>query len=227
MSSPVNVTDAPSIRDIALFAIEERLGTLRTSVPAKVVTYYASKSRVDARIVIRGAKQDPDTYELSSEEELPPILVNVPIQWPGTARSTIVFDLAPGDDLLLHFSDRPLDEWKAVSGNDFTPADITRRFDLSDAFAVPVIGPVPGGLPVSKFLSGATVFSGTDIRFGASDAVDPVALVPNLRTELNAIWAAIFGGHIHPGVVAGPASSGPAVGVPNIQNFSSTVMKGK
>lgn len=227
MSSPTNVTDAPSIRDIALFAIEERLGTFRTSVPAKVVNYYASKSRVDAQICIRGAKQDPDTYELSSEDELPPILVNVPIQWPGTARSSITFDLAFGDDLLIHFSDRPLDEWKSVGGNDFTPADITRRFDISDAFAVPMVGSVPNGLPTSKFLTGATVFAASDIRFGGSDAVDPVALVPNLRTELNAIWAAIFGGHIHPGVVAGPASSGPAVGAPNIQNFSSTVMKGK
>ena len=211
MSSPVDVTDAPSMRDIALFVVEGRLGGLRTSVPAKVVNYYPSKGRVDAQICIRGAVQDPDTYEISSDSELPPTLVDVPVMWYGTSRASVIPDLVAGDDLLIHFSDRPLDEWKAVSGNDFVPSDISRRFDIADAFAVPVVGPNPNGLSALKYASNATVFHGSDLRFGGSDATNPVVLAQNLRIELNAIWAAIYDpvlGHKHPGVTAGVASTG-------------------
>lgn len=52
----------------------------------------------------------------------------------------ITVPLKPGDPVVLHFSQRSLENW--LSGSDQAPDD-PRQFDLSDAFATPVMRPGP------------------------------------------------------------------------------------
>lgn len=71
-----------------------------------------------------------------------PLIVQVPVCWPiadgGSAMITV--PLKAGDPVVLHFSQRSLENW--LSGSDQAPDD-PRQFDLTDAFATPVMRPGP------------------------------------------------------------------------------------
>jgi hypothetical protein len=85
--------------------------------------------------------------------------------------------------------------------------------------------------PVATVWESASVTSithnGTTINLGGSAGLQGVGLGGNIRTELDAIWSAIFGGHVHPGVTAGGATTGAALGSPSTQTVASSVVKVK
>lgn len=62
----------------------------------------------------------------------------VPIGFPGTKRTSFQDDLESGDELMIFFTDRTLEEWKdsGVAGPQITKNTIRNR--RSSAFAIPV-----------------------------------------------------------------------------------------
>lgn len=72
----------------------------------------------------------------------PPQIVRVPVCWPiaDGGRAMVTVPLKPGDAVLLHFSQRSIENW--LSGSDQAPDD-PRQFDLSDCIATPVMRPGP------------------------------------------------------------------------------------
>ncbi len=81
--------------------------------------------------------------QLANGESLAaPLIVQVPVCWPiaDGGRAMITVPLKPGDPVVLHFSQRSLENW--LSGSDQAPDD-PRQFDLTDAFATPVMRPGP------------------------------------------------------------------------------------
>lgn len=110
-------------------ATETHLSEVNTTMPGKVISYNAEKNRAIVRPSL--------PKMLANGEELPaPDVVEVPVSWPkgmgGTAGLTL--PLKPGDGVTLHFAQRSLEGW--LAGRDVAPDD-PRRFDLSDAVAVP------------------------------------------------------------------------------------------
>jgi hypothetical protein len=67
--------------------------------------------------------------------ERPPVIPNVPVQFPQGGGYRITFPLAVGDTGLLLFSDVSLDVWLS-QGGEVDPLD-DRRFDLSDGVFLP------------------------------------------------------------------------------------------
>lgn len=113
--------------------IATELAEVHTCVPGKIVSYDGRSAVVQPAI----------SKDLASGESLAaPQIVNVPICWPcgdaGGGEALISVPLKAGDAVLLHFSERALENW--LSGNDGSPGD-PRMFDLSDAFATPVCRP--------------------------------------------------------------------------------------
>jgi hypothetical protein len=66
-----------------------------------------------------------------------PVLVDVPIIYPGGGGFIMTFPIAAGDDCLVIFADRCIDSWWQ-SGGIQNPAEL-RLHDLSDGFAL--VGP--------------------------------------------------------------------------------------
>lgn len=102
---------------------------MHTSMPGVVVSY-DGKSRATVRPALK--------KQLTSGVSLPaPIIVDVPVLWYqadiGGSRAIISLPLKAGDGVLLHFSERALEDW--LNGGD-TPSD-PRKYDLTDAFALP------------------------------------------------------------------------------------------
>ncbi|CAB3911894.1 hypothetical protein LMG3410_04877 [Achromobacter aegrifaciens] len=113
--------------------IASELADVYTTLPGVVVAY--DGTFVTARPAL--AKR------LANGQVLPaPQIVRVPVCWPagdvGGAQALISVPLKPGDPVKLSFSARALENWLAGSDG---PPDDPRQFDLSDAFASPVVRP--------------------------------------------------------------------------------------
>lgn len=109
-------------------AIEAAVSDVNTTVPGTIVSFDASRNRAVVRPSL--PKRLADGTELAA-----PDIHEVPVQWP-TASGGVLFTMPirPGDGVTLHFAQRALDEW--LTGDATAPQD-PRRYDLTDAVAVP------------------------------------------------------------------------------------------
>jgi hypothetical protein len=69
-----------------------------------------------------------------------PLLIDVPVQFPGTKKFTFHFPLEKGDEVLVFFSERSLEAWKDSGQGGIEDPD-PRRFALSDAYCIPGLQP--------------------------------------------------------------------------------------
>lgn len=122
--------NTPTLEEAIRSVIERRLVDVHTTLPGKIVSY--DKATQKATIQIQLKKRYVDGT-LVSIKPLPA----VPISWPRAngGKSFLHMNLLPGDDVVLHFCERSLDNWKTQGG--MTDPDDTRKFNLSDAFATP------------------------------------------------------------------------------------------
>lgn len=63
-----------------------------------------------------------------------PLLVNVPVAFQGGGGYTLTFPIAPGDECIILFNDRELDNWQ-INGPGYAPTS-ARLHDLSDGIAI-------------------------------------------------------------------------------------------
>lgn len=109
-------------------AIDERLKSLHTALPAEVLSFDASKLMVKVRpFLMRKYK--------SGETEQMPEVYNVPVVYPRSGQHCFYFPLKKGDKVMLLFSERSLDKWLELGS--YTTPDDQRKFDLTDAICVP------------------------------------------------------------------------------------------
>ncbi|CAG9173048.1 Gp138 family membrane-puncturing spike protein [Cupriavidus respiraculi] len=113
--------------------IAAELAEVHTSLPGVIVSYDGTAA------VVRPAlpKQLANGQILAA-----PQIVQVPVCWPcgdmNGQQALVTVPLKPGDAVMLSFSERALEGW--LAGNDTAPDD-PRQFDLSDAFATPMLRP--------------------------------------------------------------------------------------
>jgi hypothetical protein len=69
-----------------------------------------------------------------------PMLIDVPVIFPGTKKWTIHFPLEKDDEVAVFFSERALEAWKDAGQDDIEDPD-PRRYDLCDAYCVPGLQP--------------------------------------------------------------------------------------
>lgn len=180
----------PRLEDVLHRAVRSELATVHTSMPGRVLSYDAVTQRATVQLTVRFSRRDPDTGERIPYEPEP--LPNVPILWPtgGAGDYSDTWPLTRGDEVWVLFAERSIDEW-TVTGNDVvTPASV-RRFNLSDAVAMPAKSSRREALPEDAAASGARVIRGPEIRLGSASASKEVALAPDVESELADIQAAL------------------------------------
>ena len=109
--------------------IDNRLLDVHTSIPAIVQSFDASNGRVDVQPALRRKLSTGDYIDI-------PIISGVPVMYPQSQDSIVSFPLKKDDEVLLVFSERSVDSWKNTGGV-VDPLE-RRKFDLSDAFAIPI-----------------------------------------------------------------------------------------
>lgn len=114
-------------------SLEYYFTKVHTSFPG-VVTEYNAATR-------RAIVQPSLMRRAGNKEFIPfPLLIDVPVLYPGTKKWTIHFPLEKDDEVAVYFSERSLDVWKDVGQDEIEDTD-PRRFDLCDAYCVPGLQP--------------------------------------------------------------------------------------
>lgn len=110
-----------------------KMQTHWTACPAIVVSVEnISQQRIDVQ---------PAVYRVyGNEAEEEPVILNVPIIFPASSKSSITFPISVGDTVLLVFSKPSLDVFKAGDGEPDIPSN-WKQFDYNDAIAIPGLFP--------------------------------------------------------------------------------------
>lgn len=111
--------------------IREVMFRTRCCIPAIVQSYNQQKNTVECQPAIR------EKVNLEGNESYVnmPLLIEVPVAFPGNAEYGIRFPINPGDEVLVVFSDLSIDNFW-LYGNVQNPVE-GRRHDLSDGIAIP------------------------------------------------------------------------------------------
>lgn len=118
----------PTLEAVIIEAIEDKLIQINTCLPGEFVSYDSSKRKATIKVSLKKKYADNTVKEY-------PLLLNVPVVFPRTAKAIVHLPVKTGDKCLVLFSQRSLDRWKKFGGTQ-DPAD-PRKFHLSDAIAIP------------------------------------------------------------------------------------------
>jgi hypothetical protein len=106
---------------------------VHTSLPGAVTEYDAGKRRATVQPSLKRRAGNKEYIAF-------PLLIDVPVQFPGTKKWTIHFPLEEGDEVAVSFSERALEAWKDVGQDGIEDPD-PRRYDLCDAYCTPGLQP--------------------------------------------------------------------------------------
>lgn len=208
------MSSQPTQADVLKAATRGALASVHTSLVCCVVSYEEASQTVTLKSCVKFKFRNQDGKIEAYE---PPLFVNVPVMFPsstiGGAVFSFVFPVSEGDEALLVFNERSLDEWKTGGGSQYE-SQSNRRFDLSDGVAVVGLRSPADPLDSDSYASDAAVLRGPkiivksdDLRLGSPSASDFVALSSLVEAEVAALWTAM-NTHIHSGVTTGPGVSG-------------------
>lgn len=111
-------------------------GKINTVKIGEVTEFFKTKPpRVSVQIVTKRL------YEGADESVLIPVLLDVPIIYPGAGDWWLTFPVVKGSNVVLLFNDRSISEWLDQGG--LVEPMSTRKFSLSDAIAIAGILPDP------------------------------------------------------------------------------------
>ncbi len=154
--------DRPTLTDAVRQAITSALNGIHVCLPGEVQKYDRVTSKAEVKPVLSKAYLDETTEDL-------PVIANVPVVWPRTAKAIIHMPLAKGDFVLLVFSERSMDAWLS-DGKTGAPPD-SRKFDLSDAIALPGLWPFSSSSPATSDDAIEIINGNTSIKM-TEDLVD-------------------------------------------------------
>lgn len=123
-------------------ALDGRQSSLWTAMPGLIVSVDYAKMTCSVQPAIQGTISNPDG---TTENVNLPVLVDVPIVYPGAKGYVLTFPLTAGDEVLVVFASRCIDSWWQSGG--IQKAAEFRMHDLSDAFAIPGPRSVPNVVP--------------------------------------------------------------------------------
>lgn len=191
------MTEDSTLAQAIKVSFESMMENIHTCLPGRVEKYEYSQQKANVKPLIKKVYLDNTVVDL-------PVLVNVPIVFPRTVSAGITFPINKGDGVLLLFSERALERWYS-SGDDSEPGD-NRKFDLSDAIAIPGlysfgqanIASNNDDLEIHHSGQKVTIKKNGDIEIGNS----------SLKKVITDMLISLFNNHVHTGVTTGGGTSG-------------------
>ncbi len=131
-------TDAnPILQDVIRLAVDSRIAGVHTSLPGRIEEYDHETQKARVQPLIKKKYLDGRVESL-------PAVDHVPVIWPrttgvGGACVSFTFPVRKGDLCLLFFTERALENWLTLGGEQ-EPGD-SRKYDLTDAVALMGLSP--------------------------------------------------------------------------------------
>ena len=118
--------------------INEAMFRTRCCIPCIIQSYNSANNTVECQPAVRERIINEDG---TIQYVQLPLLINVPVVFPGSANFDIKFPLSKNDECLVFFSDLSIDNfWQ--KGSVQNPVEV-RRHDLSDGMAIPCMMSLP------------------------------------------------------------------------------------
>jgi hypothetical protein len=148
--------------------IDGRLKDLHTCMPGIVASFDPVTQTASVQPAIKRIFTEKGAVNL-------PVCVDVPVAFPGGGDFFLTFPVKAGDECILLFSERAIDNWH-VSGGTAPPAEY-RLHDLSDGLAIVGLNSQPHKIPA---------FNATDTEFRNRAGTTHVQIKPDgTITNLN------------------------------------------
>jgi len=214
-------TRSPELAEVIKAAVADGLEGVYVALPGKVEKYDAATQKADVKPLL---KRNVVARDGSETVEALPVIPDVPICFPRGGGFFLSFPLQKGDNVLLIFCDRSIDNYAYSTGAvDVDPVDL-RSHDLTDAVAFP--GFYPFTKPIKSLVGSGAAFGdetgaqvrakGTTIEITSNGLPASiggfVALANLVLAELTSIATALTT-HVHAGVTVGVGSTGVAAPV--------------
>ena len=111
--------------------LDGRQAQMHTAMPGHIVSYNSATMTCSVQVGIQGVQRMQDGTR--KNVSIAPI-IDVPVHFPGGGGHTMTFPVKPGDECLIIFSERSIDNWFQHGGT-MPPSDF-RMHDINDAFAL-------------------------------------------------------------------------------------------
>lgn len=133
----------PNLAELFSTIIENRLADVHVALPGVVTKFDKTRQTVTVKPLLKNTVVFDDGEE---ESESLPEFPDVPVLYPRGGGYFLAFPLEKGDNVLLVFNERSIDNyWFSTGRQEVDPVDL-RKHDLSDAVAI------PGFQPLSRVL---------------------------------------------------------------------------
>lgn len=194
-----------------------------TSSPAIIDSFDPSKQTCTAQLAIKARVDDSTAWAKVKQagDVAPwvtlPKLVDIPVHFPSGGGYTLTFPVQPGDEALIVFSQRCIDNW-FMSGGVQSQADF-RMHDLSDGFAF------VGVRSLARLLSGGVKTTAAQLR--ADDGSTYVEVAAGQLVNVKAPGGINLNGVVidASGNVTAPAGS--TIKAPTINGTTQVIFAGK
>jgi len=159
----------PTLEEVLDQVVTSRLQSVYTSLPGRVLAFNPFSSTCTVQ-PFPAIYQDGEAVDL-------PVLHGVPVGFPSGGGASITYPLESGDVVLLVFASAPLGRYRE-DGAEGDPSDV-RRFDLSDAWALPLAGgSAPSVTPDRLTIEQPTGLLGIGkVQVGVTSLAPPATLI--------------------------------------------------
>lgn len=198
-------------------AIEARLRSIHTSIPAKVTKIDLDGPVISAKPLVQRHILNYETREHEYADI--PVIPNVPLALPMSDKGGFSAPIDVGDRVFLIFSESPLDEWMAAQDNEPKQPFSRRHHDWTDAIAIPGPKPPSQGIPEDSIHEDHPVMYGEQCLLGDSTADKALAVAEKTRDRLNELVTQInnfvdqYNEHTHREVASPEVTGESASGV--------------
>jgi len=124
----MQLNERPSFLAAILASIDSRVNSVHTCLPGSIEKYDHTKCKADVKPLIKQANKDGTYTDF-------PVIPDVPVIFPRTQEMILHFPLRRNDTVLLLFCESSIDNWVSKGSNSIP--NTTRKFNISDAFAIP------------------------------------------------------------------------------------------
>lgn len=128
----------PTLTEVIMSGIDKILANVHTAMPGRIESYDAGTQLAKVKPLLNRK------YTTENQAKELPIISNVPVICPRTARAFIRLPIAAGDTVLLIFCERSIDRWLERGGT-VDPLD-PEKFGLNGAVALAGLIPKAGAI---------------------------------------------------------------------------------
>ena len=148
---------------------EKVSSSIRVASPGIIQSFDPASQSCTVQLAIRERVKNDDG---TTSDTPVPILLDVPVVFPRTAKFALTLPVEAGDECLVVFADSCINAWYSSGG--VQNQEERRRHDLSDGFAVIGVGSIPAAL--GEYAADAMELRGLEGKTKVSIKKDDIAL---------------------------------------------------